>query len=365
MAQVARSQRFLLKAEAALIAAIEVYNKPDFRYREESFAILILNAWELLLKAKLLHLSGNDPRSLFVYECRQAKTGKPTKKRYLKRNRAGNCQTLGLGPCIAALEKRGAALAPGVRKNLDAVTEVRDNAVHYVAAGSLLTKQVFEFGTAAVVNFIRLSREWFGHDLSKYHLFIMPIGFVAPPPDAESIVVSSDEAQLVQYLSLMAASGDVRDDDPYQVSLTLSLKMKRTSMATGLKVAITNDPDAPKLFLKEEDFRARYPWDYAELSKQMSKRYTDFKLTEKYHKLRKSLTADSKYCMSRFLDPGNPKSARKEFFSQQIMTEFDKHYSLRKIAALPVPTKLPVAARAVGEAGATVSLRAKAAAPRR
>jgi hypothetical protein len=199
MAQITRSQRFVQKAEAALLAAIEIYNKPDFKYREESFAILVLNAWELLLKARVLHLNGNDPKSLYVYETRQSKKGKPTKKRYRKRNRAGNCQSLSLGQCIVTLEKKGAVLPAGIRRNLDAITEVRDNAVHYVAAGPLLAKQVFEFGTASVANFIRLGREWFGLDLSKYHLYLMPIGFVAPPADADSIVVSTDEAQLIRY----------------------------------------------------------------------------------------------------------------------------------------------------------------------
>ena len=37
-----------------MIAAIEVYNKPDFKYRDESFAILAINAWELLIKARWL-----------------------------------------------------------------------------------------------------------------------------------------------------------------------------------------------------------------------------------------------------------------------------------------------------------------------
>lgn len=49
------------------MSAIEVYNKPVFLYREETFAILALNAWELLLKAKVLTESHNDPRSLRVY----------------------------------------------------------------------------------------------------------------------------------------------------------------------------------------------------------------------------------------------------------------------------------------------------------
>jgi len=59
------------KAEEAILAAIELYNKPDFRYREEAFAVLSLNAWELLLKAE----SGNHARALFLYQKRQTKNG--------------------------------------------------------------------------------------------------------------------------------------------------------------------------------------------------------------------------------------------------------------------------------------------------
>ena len=41
------------KSIQAALSAIEIYNKPDFKYREESFSILMVNAWELLLKAKI------------------------------------------------------------------------------------------------------------------------------------------------------------------------------------------------------------------------------------------------------------------------------------------------------------------------
>lgn len=48
----ARSKELLDRAVAATVAAIEIYNKPDFLYREESFAVMAINGWELLLKAK-------------------------------------------------------------------------------------------------------------------------------------------------------------------------------------------------------------------------------------------------------------------------------------------------------------------------
>ena len=82
--------KFLDKAEAALVAAVEVYNKPSFRYREETFAILAINAWELLLKARMLKDGNNDLKSIRVYEPRKTRIGAPSKKLYVKRNRAGD-----------------------------------------------------------------------------------------------------------------------------------------------------------------------------------------------------------------------------------------------------------------------------------
>src|SRR5688572_3933739 len=48
----ARSVQLIEKSIAAMIAAIDTYNSPGQLYREETFAILALNAWELLFKAK-------------------------------------------------------------------------------------------------------------------------------------------------------------------------------------------------------------------------------------------------------------------------------------------------------------------------
>lgn len=327
MPPIQRSIRFLQKAEAALIAAIEIYNKPDFRYREESFSILGVNAWELLLKAKLLAENGNDPKCLWVYERRQSKKGQPTKKYFKKRNRAGNVQTLGLGQAIVALEKKGIRIPPGVKRNLDALVEIRDNAVHYLSAGPLLTKQVLEIGTASIQNYLKLSKEWFQQDLSNYNLNLMPIGFVRPPRDVEAIVVSRDEHNLVKYLTEIMKASDIDSADPFQVALTIQLRLKKSPSDAAIKVAVTDDPEATKVFLTEDDIRKAYPWDYTELTMRLRSRYTDFKLTDTYHNIRKALLRNPAYCRSRFLDPGNPKSPKKDFYNPNIMNEFDKHYT--------------------------------------
>jgi hypothetical protein len=88
------------QADAALISAIELYNKPDSHYREEGFAILALNAWELMLKAKLLDNSRNALKVLWLYERRLTQDGARSTREYVRKNRAGNFYTIGIGEAI-------------------------------------------------------------------------------------------------------------------------------------------------------------------------------------------------------------------------------------------------------------------------
>lgn len=39
---------------------------------------------------------------------------------------------------------------------------------------------------------------------------------------------------------------------------------------------------------------------------------------------------DPAYVSPRYLDPGNPKSAKKDFYNANILNEFDKYYTKRK-----------------------------------
>ncbi len=331
MAQITRSARLLKKAEAALISAIEVYNKPAFRYREETFAILMLNAWELLLKAKLLRENNNDQRCLYVYEKRKTKTGRVSQKSVPKKNRSGGTQTKGLGQVIVELDADGRTrLANPIRVNLEAMTEIRDNAVHYFNASPQLAKQVLEIGTASIRNFIELARRWFSIDLSSYGLYLMPIGFVAAPATVTAIPVSPDERKLVQYLAGVIGSSRSDQDREFNVALEVGLSFRRAPAGAVAAVAVTNDPNAPRVRISEDDVWKSYPWDYVEMVRRLRTRYSDFKTTSKFHAIRRPLMADPRYVRTRYLDPAKPRSGKKHFYNSNILTEFDKHYTLRK-----------------------------------
>ena len=91
-----RARILVDKSLAAMLAAMEVYNKPDFQYREETFSILAINSWELLLKARLLQLAQNRVGAILQYEKREKSDGTLSEKFYRKKNRSGTHVSIGL-----------------------------------------------------------------------------------------------------------------------------------------------------------------------------------------------------------------------------------------------------------------------------
>ena len=317
--------RFVEKAAAAITSAVEVYNKPGFAYREETFAILSINAWELLLKAKVLKNAANDLKALRVYEPRKTKAGEPSKKLYLKRNRAGNPLTISLPACVVALEKSPSKVPIEVRGNLVALTAIRDNSVHYVTASAVLSRQAQELAAACVKNFVLLARKWFSRDMSASLSLVLPLSFVTGVSEVDSVVVSPDESRLIKYLQQLAhADTDAKSD--YAVAVRLEVKVEKSSLASVSKVQISKDADAVKITMSEHDIRDKYPWDYRELCRRLSERYRDFKQDKKFHAIRKPMLGEEKFAKSRFLDPGNLKSPKKDFYNSNVIREFDKHY---------------------------------------
>lgn len=99
----------------------------------------------------------------------------------------------------------------------------------------------------------------------------------------------------------------------------------------AIGVQITDDPNVPAIRLEEEEIlKKNYPLDYRALVKELTIRYTDFKTNSKFHILRKEFMKDENLKRTRYLDPNNPKSSRKDFYSPNIVKKFDEHYNKKK-----------------------------------
>lgn len=316
----ARSRELLGRAIAAMVAAIDVYNKPDFPYRAESFTILALNAWELLLKAKWLATNRNRLNTLYVRE------GRGGKRLHYKRTRSGSPFTHGLDYLASKLTEQG-VLDEACRKNLQVLSELRDTSVHFYHRNPKLAEQLQEIAMAAVKNFASAVQDWFDEDLSRFNFYLMPLSFVSPPLATQSVELNNRERTFMSYVRELDDSAS----DPnarYSVAVNIEVRFVRSKSAAAAAVRVTNDPGAPAVQLTEEQIRERYPWDYAELTRRCRARYSNFKVARKYHDIRKSLEAEKRFAYERRLDPEKPRP-KKTFYAPAILEKLDEHYHKR------------------------------------
>lgn len=319
----ARSKELLDRAISATVASIEIYNKPDFLYREETFAVLAINGWELLLKAKWLADQNNKVRSLYVMEPRKKNDGSKSKKLQVKTTRSGNSFTHSLDFLVKKLVTVG-ALDSVAQANIHALQEIRDSSIHFYNRSGAFPMRLQEIGAASLKNFVSATQQWFQRDLSEFNFYLMPLSFVRLPSQTEAVVLNREEKRFLSFIDSL----DTTDapESPYAVTVNIDIKFTRSKAKDALGVNVTGNPNAPQVRLTEAQIRDRYPWDTKELAIECKKRFMDFKITQAYHDLRRKLLKDGRFGETRFLDPGNPKSAKKAFFSPTILPELDKHF---------------------------------------
>ncbi len=351
----ARHVHLLNKAVDAAIAAIEVYNKPSFCYREEAFSILMLNAWELLLKARVLKESGNKMRAIEHWEPVRRADGTPSAYKHRpKRNRSGNNMTIGMFPAAAKVRAYGTyCIDEAVISNLEVLQEIRDNAIHLVNKGRGLQKLVQEVGTASLRNFATAASSWFGKDLSAHNFAIMPLIFQTPQGALKAAFDGADKGaagNLFRLISEKQKAIPFDADREFNVSVEIDVKLKRTTASTPGSIHVHLGPDVPgaiPFVVKEEDVLAAYPWDYSTLVGQLSKRYSDLMLNSLFYRRKAELEADARFCKVRLLDPRKPNGSKKRYYSPNILPEFDDLYA-RKLQPPKPPSPVPVAVTASG-----------------
>ena len=311
-----------------MLAAVEIYNKPNFAYREESYAILAINSWELLLKARILQLSNNRMSAILKYQRRQLTDGAMSVKLYRVKNRSGTHLSIGLFGAIDLLQNEyGDKIDSAIRENLELICEVRDNAVHFMNKGFDISKIVQELGTACLRNYLLLIRRWFAIDMSSYNFFLMPLAFVQEEMQVEIVNLNADERKLIAFLHSRTSASSEVNEDGFNVALHLDITFSRSKSDSAHRVIVTNDPNATRVTLSEEDIREKYPWDFQILTTRIKKRYSDFAQNKAYHDLRKPLEADERYCKKRYLDPAKTFGIGKCFYNPNIMSVFDEHYT--------------------------------------
>jgi hypothetical protein len=293
----------------------------------------MLNAWELLLKARILKENKNLLRSIEVWE--RIKTHSRRRKKLVpKKNRAGNNMTIGV--LAAANIVRNYAkdsVDEYCIENISLLSEIRDNAIHFRNKNRGLRKRIQEIGTGSLRNFSHATKSWFARSLEAYDFALMPFAFESPAGIIQTVFADDTKGANANLQKLFVETKQAFPFDatrPFNVGVEVELRFIRKASDGAIAVRVApGDPNAVPVTITEEDARKAFPWTYTDLRRALHHRYEDFKENTIFHKIRKSAERDHRFCHIRKLDPTNVKTQKQKFYNANIVGIFDEHYKIK------------------------------------
>ncbi len=303
-------KKLLLDAsQAAMFAGIEIHNKPNISYRYPTAIILIINAWELALKAYVYKFIGKKK----IYE----DDGKHT----ISFKKANGL----VKESIITTDKNYLA----VYSNLEKLNEYRCSNVHY--ANSDLDPVIFMLMAKAVLNYNDFLKKYFNKDVSSSdNLIILPVGFKLPFDPIDYLKQDYGEAQNDFVNDVIQTIRDLKDNDiedsiviGFSVFTESIKKVSNADIISAIDQAngtvqltrayrVTDDPNAPLVRmepnlppLRHEDVRTR-----------VKQQKTDIKFGKIFNAVMKEIKKDKTLCQVRYLDPRKQSGAKTEYYTE-------------------------------------------------
>lgn len=310
------------KSMDSMLSAIEIYNKPNFNYREETFAVLAINAWELLLKAYIFRENRYNLRSIYILEPYTKKDGAKSNTRKIpKLNRCKNPMSIPILDAISILDTQG-KLPNKLKDNLEILIELRDNVIHFVNLKQI-SRQIQEIGFACVKNFIGIIRHWhLDLDVKLYNLYLMPLAYIDEKITVPSVITVENKSYISFVRHLLES--DDSDDSDFDIAISIDVDFKKGN--TFDSIGMHYEANGIKIELTEENIKSKFPWSYREMTTRCRARYKDFKQDSKYNNLVKEIKVNKKLCKIRPLYIDNPKSQKACYYSSNVLQVFDRHY---------------------------------------
>jgi hypothetical protein len=271
--------RMLHKSEDAILSAIQSINDPTAVYRLETFLFLFLNAWELLLKSKIVKDKG-----LLAIREREHKTITITK----------------------AIEDVFISKKDPIRSNLEMINELRNDAAHYVIP--IVPADALVVFQAGIRNYEKKLQEWFEKSLSDK----LPYGMMFLISNIDATIFDMDKALLDRRLNketaqilknwgnsfrekldAIEANNVVNFAIPLKFGLSITKNIEKAEILASID---KSNYDNAMFVVKQQDITDLYPLSYEELwEKIKSQRPRCTKKQFQYHIKEKQLKGNPKY----------------------------------------------------------------------
>lgn len=306
-------KKLLLDAsQSAMFAGIEIHNKPNISYRYPTAIILIINAWELALKAYVYKFIGKKK----IYE----DDGKHT----ISFKKANGL----VKESIITMDKNFLA----VYANLEKLNEYRCSNVHY--ANSDLDPVIFMLMAKAVLNYNDFLKKYFNKDVSSSdNLIILPVGFKLPFDPIDYLKQDYGEAQNDFVNDVIQTIRDLKDNDiedsiviGFSVFTESIKKVSNADIIAAIDQAngtvqltrtyrVTDDPNAPLVRMEPN----LPPLRYEDVRTRVKQQKPDIKFGKIFNAVMKEIKKDKTLCQVRYLDPRKQSGAKTEYYTESAI----------------------------------------------
>ena len=311
-------------SQEALFAAIEIHNKPNIAHRYQTTVILLINAWELALKA-------------YVYKY-------ISKRNIYERNR----HTISFSKALNYVrddinKKESNHNFDSVFENLNHLNDYRCSNVHYFEKA--LDPVMLMLVSKSVLNYDEFIKKYFNKDITKNdNLMIMPIGMRLPFNPIDFLKQDFGSAHndfvnsVIETIKGLDANG-VEDS----IVIGFNLYADRVKRITNADIVaalgsdsdavqlrksyrITDDPKAPSVRMEPDVL----PLTYEQLRCKVKKEYPGIKFSKLFNTIMKEIKSDVSLCQSRYLDPRKKSGTKKDFYSEKAVHRIIEEYKKRE-----------------------------------
>ena len=315
---------------AAYYAAVEIHNKPQIAYRYETVTLLMMNAWELALKAYVRKYIKN--RSIYTDDGHTIRLDKALD--YVNQHRNS--------------KKKNSFTA--VMQNIQKIEEYRNLITHFYC--DELEPYIFMLVARSALNYVDFMKQYFNKDImADEGLFILPLGFKLPfrPEDFLSGNVAkyaaSPEAKVFikEIVDVIQELKEEGIEDSIVLGFDVYLESVKKATNSDILAAITSFENADvtvtqiknvrlsteasqTVNLSDEEFRRIYKYSYAQVIEWCKTNITGFQQNKRFHGFKKSLWNDPNCVYDRKLDSSNSKSVSQRFYSDLALEKIKQYY---------------------------------------
>lgn len=281
-------RRLVENSLSAMLSAVEVYNKPQMTYRDEVTVILVVNAWELALKATVRKSS----RSIFY-----------------PKKRGERYRSLALDESFRLVS--GQQLWPdgvdgrAVTANVKVLAEYRDRAIHLYNTKGLGTI-IYPFLQQNVLNYRDFMLAKFKKDLANSMTWqLLPLGATAPADAVRFMRVDTEATMANEVQQFISDLRKYMDDaesaggDMNRVATVYDINLQSVKKLTSADLAVALSPTADgQVVMRKIDPNQTHPYSMTELLDRANQRREGRPLTSYDHQAicwKEKLRSDTKY----------------------------------------------------------------------